>query len=216
MQTPKKYSHVIWDWNGTLFDDVAQCIRTINKMLSDRNMKILNGVSDYHNVFCFPVINYYEKVGFDFEKEPFEDLAKEYISLYHSENTGSCKLHNNAELVLKSIQGNGMKQVILSASELNCLLLQINEFDILKFFDEILGLSDIYAKGKIGIGLDYIARNRIENAVLVGDTEHDYEVAKALGVDCLLVAIGHQAKSKLLACGAPVLSGLLQVTEYIL
>ena len=210
-----KYTHVIWDWNGTLLDDVGWCVSVINGMLKRRGLKLLKGVPDYQRAFCFPIINLYKNLGVDFDKEPFEDVAHEYIPLYHSEKTGGCKLSACAEYVLEAIHQQGISQIILSASEINNLMSQINEFDIRHYFDAILGLSDIYAKSKIEIGLDYF-KDEIKDALLVGDTEHDWETAKALGIDCLLVAIGHQSKDTLLACGAPiVLNNLAQVIEYI-
>ena len=215
MQGANKYTHVIWDWNGTLFNDVEWCVKVINKMLGSRDFRLLSSVAEYHGVFCFPVIEYYKKIGFDFETEPFECLAEEYMALYHVGKTGGCRLDENAEFVLAEIQKKGIEQSILSASETSNLLSQIGEFDIVCYFDAILGLSDIYAKSKLDIGLDYIVKKRIKNVLLIGDTEHDYEVARALGADCLLVAAGHQSKERLMACGAPVLDSLLQIVEYV-
>ena len=216
MRGRSNYSHIIWDWNGTLFDDVNWCIMVINEMLSKRGLKQLNCISEYHDVFCFPILDYYKNVGFNFEKESFEELAKEYIALYHSEK-GSihCKLHTNALFVLKTLQEKNKFQIILSASESNNLLSQMNLFDIILFFDKILGLSNIYAESKISIGKNYILQNEISNAVLIGDTEHDYEVSKALKVDCLLIANGHQRKDKLQLCKVPVLDNISDVFEFI-
>ena len=73
-----RYSHVIWDWNGTLLNDIEWCLSIVNRMLANRDLKPLGSVSEYRNVFCFPIIEYYKNVGFDFEKEPFETLAEEY------------------------------------------------------------------------------------------------------------------------------------------
>ena len=213
--TMPKYTHVIWDWNGTLFDDVGWCISVINKMLAKRSIKTLDSAEAYHKVFCFPIIKYYTNIGFDFEKEPFEALAKEFISLYHSEQTGGCKLNSHAEAVLERLRRANISQIILSASETGLLLSQVGGFDIIHYFDALLGLSDIYAKSKIDIGLEYMAGKGIENAVLIGDTEHDYETAKALGADCLLVAVGHQSRERLLKCGVPVMENLTQTADYI-
>jgi phosphoglycolate phosphatase len=203
-----KYSHIIWDWNGTLLDDVEWCVNVINTMLSKRNLKIFNTVSDYHGVFSFPVIEYYKKIGFDFEKEPFEDLAVEYIEMYYS---GRFKLHNNAENILHKIHEKGIKQIILSASEMNNLLSQISPFNISEYFGEIFGISDIYAGSKTEIGLDFIKNNDVKSALLIGDTMHDYETAKALGADCILIANGHQSKEKLLKLGVPVLNNIMEL-----
>ena len=216
MENKKAYSHVIWDWNGTLFNDVGWCVKVINKMLSARGIKTLKSVSEYYNAFCFPIINYYKNVGFDFSKEPFEKLAIEYISLYHSGKSGNCKLYKNTGLVLEALKENGVIQVVLSASETGNLLSQMGEFDINYYFDEILGLSDIYAKSKIDIGLDYMRRKNVARALLIGDTEHDLEVANALGVDCVLISSGHQSREKLLACNVPVAEDITQILEYFL
>jgi len=208
MKNTSKYTHIIWDWNGTLFDDTAWCVKTMNKMLENRGLKTLNGIADYHNAFCFPIIEYYKNVGFNFNQEPFEDLAAEFILLYHSNKSGGCGLHCGTEDVLQSVHKSGIKQVILSASGLNNLLSQINELNIKHYFDEILGLSDIYAKSKIDTGLSYMARKSAGNALLIGDTIHDYEVAKALETDCILIANGHQSKQTLQKCGVPVLDNI--------
>lgn len=210
-----RYTHIIWDWNGTLFDDVDWCFSIINLMLKKRNMKTLNCMEDYHKVFCFPIVQYYENVGFDFEKEPFKELAKEYISLYHDDNN-NLTLHKDAERVLRTLADNGITQIILSASEKQNLLTQMKSFTISSYFDEILGISDIYAKSKIEAGMDYIRRANIKKAVLIGDTKHDFEVAQALGTDCILISNGHQSKGDLLSCNVPVLDKIDDVLGLIL
>jgi len=209
------YNNIIWDWNGTLFDDVNWCVEVLNTMLSKRGLKTVAGISEYHAVFCFPVIDYYRKVGYDFDKEPFEDLAVEFVELYHSKDKEKCSLHTGADEVLSLIKSMGIPQVILSASKINFLEMQINYFNIRKYFNEILGLSDFYAVSKIDIGLDYIKRTNITNAVLIGDTKHDYEVAEAIGVDCILIPNGHQSRETLRSCGVPVLNGVIDVVEYM-
>jgi len=41
---------------------------------------------------------------------------------------------------------------------------------------------------------------------------HDYEVAQAMGTDCVLVAGGHHSRRRLEATGAPVVDRLDQIT----
>ena len=211
-----KYKHVIWDWNGTLFNDVNWCFKTINTLLARRGMKILKDIPEYHSVFCFPVIEYYKNVGFDFDIEPFEVLAEEFMELYRSNKSGGCGLFPGAESILSTIKDTGVSQVLLSASHMSDLLMQINEFDVTGYFDELLGLTDIYAKSKIDIGREYIKRTGITDVVLIGDTKHDYEVAQALGADCILIPNGHNSKDSLLSCEVPVLNDISDVIEVLL
>ena len=206
----KKYSHIIWDWNGTLLDDVDLCFDTINAVLAKRNLQPIKDMDAYRDIFGFPVIDYYRRAGFSFEEEPFEIHAAEFIELYHSD-INRFRLYDGVPEILASIKAIGLRQVILSASEINNLRSQMEVFDIERYFDDILGISDIYAGSKVSIGQKYIARNNIDNAVIIGDTVHDYEVAQALGADCILIANGHQHKHKLLECGVPVFDNMEQL-----
>ena len=211
----KRYSHVLWDWNGTLLNDVDWCMKQINRMLAKRNKRILENISEYHAVFCFPIIDYYRNVGFDFTKEPFEALAQEYITMYHGEDSDSVSLHSNTEYVLKTIQNLRISQSILSASAQSNLEMQLKPFNIRHYFGEILGISDIYAKSKLEIGLDYLSRNNVQGAILIGDTTHDFEVSQVMGIECVLVAHGHQSKEKLMKCNVHVFDNLNEVLSFL-
>jgi len=185
-------------------------------MLKKRGAKEILDITEYHNAFCFPIINFYKNIGFDFRLEKFEDVANEFIGLYHSEESiDYWKLHLNAINVLNYFQKINKIQVILSASQITNLLSQVEIFDVKQYFAEILGLENIYAKSKIDIGLKYILQNRVDNGILIGDTEHDYEVSKELNMDCLLIANGHQDVDKLLHCNVPVLNDISELKEFI-
>ena len=71
-----KYKYIIWDWNGTLFDDVKISVDTMNIMLEKTGYKNRINSELYKNIFTFPVSDYYQKAGFDFSKDRFDDLAK--------------------------------------------------------------------------------------------------------------------------------------------
>jgi phosphoglycolate phosphatase len=74
----KQLKSIIWDWNGTLLNDLDFCISTINILLKKRELPLLNHYS-YKEVFSFPVKDYYQAVGFDFSKEDFAIPAQEFI-----------------------------------------------------------------------------------------------------------------------------------------
>ena len=51
---------------------------------------------------------------------------------------------------------------------------------------------------------------------MIGDSVHDFEVAQALGVGCVLQSSGHQPPETLCRTGAPVVAGLREAAELIL
>lgn len=211
----EKYSHIIWDWNGTLLDDVDWCIEQMNIMLKKRDKEIIKNIEEYHKAFDFPIINYYKNIGFDFEEESFETLAKEYIDLYHGEGSENLRLHNGVEKFLKITMEKEISQIILSASAEENLNQQINLFNIKVYFKGIYGIKNIYAKSKIEIGIDYMKNNKVEKGIVIGDTVHDYEVSRALGLDCILFSKGHQNKEKLQNCLVPIFDNYNDIIDYI-
>ncbi len=61
---------IIWDWNGTLLNDLDLCISAINVLLGKRELPLLNRQT-YKAVFSFPVKDYYKAVGFRFFQRKF-------------------------------------------------------------------------------------------------------------------------------------------------
>lgn len=86
-----KISNVIWDWNGTLMDDVDICIESMNKLLLEYNCSPIKNKEVYRSKFCFPIEQYYRNIGFDFSKASFSVLGKKYIDIYQHMSE-ECKL----------------------------------------------------------------------------------------------------------------------------
>ncbi len=192
------YSHVLWDFNGTILDDVQACISSTNVLLTRRDMPIISSIEQYHELFGFPIKSYYEKLGFDFEKESFEDLAVEWVEQY-LQFVKRAPVHIGIIEKLAIIKACGIPQSVLSATELSMLTGQLNDLNISKFFDEIIGHDNIHAHSKIDIGSEWVKRIQPSDVLLIGDTLHDLEVAKELGFDCVLIAKGHQSKNTLMS-----------------
>ena len=187
--------YCIWDFNGTLLDDVETGIVSVNQMLRERDLPTLDSKEDYYKVFGFPVKEYYSRLGFDFEKEPYEVIAPIWVDLY-LENVKMANLFPDAVDALEAIRRMGVPQVIISATEQNMLNRQLRELRIDGFFDEALGLDNIHAGSKLELARAW--RNKhAGRAIYIGDTDHDAETAKLLGAECFLVARGHQSREYL-------------------
>jgi phosphoglycolate phosphatase len=205
------YKHIIWDWNGTLFDDAWLCLETMNTLLSKRGLPLLTA-ERYQQIFDFPVIEYYRRLGFDFSVEPFFALSTEFILAY-KQRLLECRLRPEALAVLQRNYKQGLTQSILSASKQASLEEALNHFGISEMFVAVAGLDNHHAFGKVDLGQRLISTLAVNqrDILLIGDTVHDYEVAQAMGVDCCLIPGGHQAYSRLTASGARVSESLTMV-----
>ncbi len=200
---------VIWDWNGTLLDDVALCARLLDELLARHGYPPLGGVEAYRGVFGFPIRDYYQRAGFDFSRHPYEELAAEWFAAYTAARL-RCPLQPGARDVLAELQTRGMRQVVLSASREDALTAELAYFGLDGYFEAVLGLGDFYAHSKVARGAAWLAASGLDpaEAVLAGDTLHDWEVAQALGTGCVLFSGGHQPPQTLAATGAPVIGRL--------
>ena len=188
---------IIWDWNGTLLNDLRLCVAIANDLIRPHTNRKLS-LEKYLDVFGFPVTDYYARIGIDFEKESFESLAKRFIAGYSAE-VKNCLLHDKTRETLQLFNEKGFHQYILTAAHRDNVVDLLHHFSIRDYFRQVAGLDNHHASSKIDVGLQLIANNDIqkENAVLIGDTIHDFEVANKIGVNCILIANGHQSKERL-------------------
>jgi len=208
------YKHIIWDWNGTLFSDVEICHEIMNNLLSARNLKTIS-LEDYRNIFTFPVKEYYRIAGHDISDENWEILSHDFINQYEA-NKSRCNLYPKAEDVLQHIQSKKIQQSVLSAYSQHTLEEMIAQYNLQKYFVKLIGLDNIYAESKLNNGIKWMKElgHKKGEVLLIGDTEHDFDVAKGIGADCLLIAAGHQAKSKLIQLTEKVFDSIDELLEY--
>jgi len=191
------YKTIIWDWNGTLLNDVWLCVEIVNKLLENHNQLQLDEAG-YKQVFGFPIVEYYQKIGIDLKKESFEELTQKFIPKYEAK-VKQCQLHEKAIHILDKFHHTKSNQFILTAGHKENVSRLLEHHSINKYFTEVEGLDNHRAESKLERGRQLIQKYQInkKEAVLIGDTIHDFEVANEIGVDCILIANGHQSKKRL-------------------
>ena len=203
-----RYRHVIWDWNGTLLDDVDAARLVVDAMLRRRGLPGLSR-ERYHELFDFPITEYYRNAGFDFERDPFPQLADEFHEGYDAAG-GDMALHSGAPRALELVRARGAEQSVLSAAHQPRLEAQVELFGVRDQFVGLVGIDDHHAGSKVEHGRRWLATLGLPPAafVMIGDTMHDHQVANELGIDCLLIADGHQPRWRLEECDVRVVDSL--------
>jgi phosphoglycolate phosphatase len=201
MQTLHPYienkQHIIWDWNGTLLQDVDHALQVTNRLLAEENLPTIT-LSQYKKLMRFPVIHYYKDLGFDTSERRFPELCERFNQYFHA-GVKDCGLWPGAKQTLQHIKQLGKRQSILSASEHGLLVAQVEMFDLDPLLDFVMGLPDKAANSKVERGhqLMKAANCAPSKTILIGDTDHDLEVGQALGIEVILVEHGHQEPERL-------------------
>ena len=207
-----RYTHIVWDFNGTIVNDVEAGIKSENVLLARRGMPLLTDVEYYRSIFTFPIVDYYRKLGHNFERDPYEKLSVEWTEQYRIFSR-EAPLNEGVTETLDRFRALGCRQIVLSASELGLLREQLRAFGILDRFDEVLGLDNVEAYSKLELAEAWLRREKPERCLVIGDTTHDAETAEALGADCILLTLGHQSRRTLEATGHPVLDSFAELRE---
>ncbi len=209
------YRHIIWDWNGTLLNDRWLCVDIMNKMLVKYGLARIDE-KKYLEIFDFPVRDYYTRLGFDFNRVEFKKVGSEFIEHYQR-RWRECSLQPGAQNALKVFYDSGISQSVLSAANTNMIRLGVQHFQ-LDYFSHLIGLDHHYATGKVEIGLAYLRTLAIDpdKVLMIGDTVHDYHVARELNIDCILLTNGHHPLTKLESLSIPLLPSLNLIFEHVL
>lgn len=192
--------HVIWDWNGTLLDDVEHTISVTAGIVARHLRKTLDR-EEYLARFRFPISAWYQDLGFDFSQSgtaTMAALSEEFISSYTA-GLGACRLFPGTATLLERLNSEGVACSVLTAAHEGMIKNLVVQFGIAHHFRAVFGLSDIYAGGKLERGrqlMEHLGAEP-EDCILVGDTDHDLEVARALGISAILVGDGHQCANRL-------------------
>lgn len=213
--TRLRFRHIVWDWNGTLIDDLDYSISVMNGLLHRRNLPLLDRAR-YHALFDFPVRDYYFRLGFDPSIDTFEQLSEEFIGAYDA-HRWDCTLHGQVADLLAAVTRAGATQSILSAYRQETLHEIVGHFSLTPHFIRLTGLDNIFAHSKADLGRAWLDELGLPPAevLLVGDTLHDLEVAQHLGVDCVLVAAGHHPAARLRARHDRVVEDLTALRDRI-
>jgi phosphoglycolate phosphatase len=213
---PIPVSHIVWDWNGTLINDTHLCASVVSEVLAEWSLPPIQAV-DYRRMFRFPVRDFYDDLGFGGGHEDWLRVCDSFIEKYRNQRH-SCSLHDGVTDLLHQFAKSGIHQIILSASMHEHLREDVLHHGIDHHFYAILGQDNIRAEGKIHRGRQWFGEQKVDpnHVVLIGDTNHDYEVAQELGIHCLLHTNGHQDEERLAEFPAKKFDSLFELTNLII
>jgi len=194
----EQIKQVIWDWNGTLLNDVKMCVGVMNVMLDKYSLPTLS-CEKYKQIFDFPVKDYYARLGFDFEIQAFEKVGLEFMDGYFKELPNS-PLFPEVNQILEELKSMGINQLVLSAMEHDALENSLTDKGIRSFFSKVQGIDNHLANGKeeLAKGLLTSSGYSAKESLLIGDTIHDLHVSQSIGSSCVLISNGHFSKERLL------------------
>lgn len=206
-------SHVIWDWNGTLLDDVGAVLAATAVAFRQAGVQAEVTGDVYRRSFTRPIRLFYERLlGRPIGPDEWVRLDHAFHVEYQRRED-RCALAAGAREVLDEIRALGWTQSVCSMLPEEYLLPAVERRGIAGHFVRIDGLRGAERGGaKLGHLVAHLERLGItpSGTVMVGDTVDDAVAARGAGIACILLDSGaglHDSET-IRAAGAPVAAGL--------
>lgn len=182
---------VCWDWNGTLLDDTEICREVMNAVLREHDLEPFPDVGAYRSVFRFPIRDFYGSVGLG--EDRFVSAATAYLEMLAT-RVGEARLHDDAHTTLSAVRERGIRQVLASATVAEALSQQMAPYGLDDAFEEVLSIDDPFRASKHDVIARWLATSGVaaRDLLVIGDTNHDREIADDLGAEFVHFDRGHQ------------------------
>ena len=212
--------HVVWDWNGTLFDDLEIVVASVNVSLRSVGAPPIDA-DRYRAVYERPLHRFYESLlGRPVLPEEMAAIDRDFHDAYHA-LLDQARLTVDARSAVDLVASRGRTQSVLSMWWHDRLVPAVRYFaldDYMLAVDGHRGPAGASKQNHLARHVEQLVRlfpGRVESRgmTVIGDVTDDADAARAVGVGCVLYDGGSQPRAALEATGAPVTSSLIEAVE---
>jgi phosphoglycolate phosphatase-like HAD superfamily hydrolase len=207
--------HLVWDWNGTLLDDLKLVVDATNVCLATVGGPVITA-EEHRRDFRRPILDYYahvlerpvDQVEFQLLDDAFHDAYRERI--------------DEVRLVPDALEAMGRwpgTQSLLSMFFHDELLVEVQRHGLSARLVRVDGLPGTVGGHKKATYLQrHLKALELDPAdvVLIGDSVDDGDAALAVGASAVLYAGGFTDTALLKATGLPVAYSLVEAVELAL
>jgi phosphoglycolate phosphatase-like HAD superfamily hydrolase len=209
--------HIVWDWNGTLFDDRDAILDATNEVFVGYGLAPL-GLDTYRAAYTRPIWTSYERIlGRALEEGEWERIDAAFHDSYHR-LMERCRLAADARRTLDALADGGHTQSVLSMWQHDRLGVAVHRLGIGELFRRVDGRRPEEAgREKAEFMVHHLAALGVEAAdvLMVGDSVDDAAAARHVGARAVLYTGGLQSRAELDGFGVPVIERLSDVALHI-
>ncbi|MEO3978142.1 HAD family hydrolase [Streptomyces sp. CAU 1734] len=213
---PRPAAHLVWDWNGTLLDDVTAVIGATNAAFAEIGLEPIT-LERYRELYCIPIPKFYERLLGRLPTDAEWEAMDVIFHRYYSERRVECGLTEGVEELLSEWHRAGHSQSIMSMYMHDELIPVVRGYGIESHFvrvDGRLGPSGGSKALHMERHLAALAGTAApERTVVIGDAVDDAVAAAHVGARAVLYTGGSHSRASLEAVGVPVVDTLKEAVR---
>jgi phosphoglycolate phosphatase-like HAD superfamily hydrolase len=209
--------HIIWDWNGTLLNDLPIIIKAVNQTVDELGIRRIT-LDDYRTFYTRPVKVFYDQITQrEIEHAEWQEIDRLFHENYRA-MVDRAGLAAGAEEALVAIDQGPHAQSLLSMSSENDLAVALSLFNVERFFEVAQGNSGPPGGFKAELLGDHLTRipAAAEEVTMIGDTVDDAHAARENGIAFVIYDDGSHHRHDLDDIGVPVTDSIAEAVKIAL
>ncbi|MFD6281446.1 HAD family hydrolase [Streptomyces sp. NPDC060209] len=210
--TGKHRTHLVWDWNGTLLDDIQAVLGATNAAFAEVDLAPLT-LEQYRETYCVPIPRFYERLMGRLPTPAEWERMDGLFHRHYTEQRAACALTEGVEELLVRWQLGGRSQSLLSMYGHEHLVPVVRGYGIERHFVRVDGRTGPSGGSKalhMERHFEVLGDIAPESAVVIGDAVDDAVAAAHVGARAVLYTGGSHSRSSLEAAGVPVVDTLAE------
>ncbi|MBM7442841.1 HAD family hydrolase [Streptomyces sp. HB132] len=208
----KHRTHLVWDWNGTLLDDIHAVLGATNAAFAAVDLAPIT-LEQYRETYCVPIPRFYERLMGRLPTQAEWERMDGLFNRHYTEHRPACALTEGVEELLSRWQLGGRSQSLLSMYGHEHLVPVVRGFGIERHFVRVDGRTGPSGGSKaqhMERHFEVLGGIAPESAVVIGDAVDDAVAAAHVGARAVLYTGGSHSRSSLEAAGVPVVDTLAE------
>lgn len=184
------YQHIIWDFDGTLFDTYPVMASVFHEMLKEQGFRESpDEILSYMKISMTYAFQQYEK-----KYKLSNTFLEQYVKRRRKMELNQCKPYDGVNDICKKLQAEGKKNYLYTHRGASAIKL-MKDYDLEKYFEDFVTSQNDFERKPSPEAINYLVdkhKMNKEEAIMIGDREVDILAGKNAGIHACFFAEGNE------------------------